>query len=81
MNSNEALDFVRNVQFSQRIKHIDIHYYFIQDYLEKGDILLQYLPIDAIIANILTKPLDKVKFERFRSQLGVVDLETDLEGS
>ena len=81
MDSNGALDLARNAQFSQRTKHIDIRHHFIRDHLEKGDISLQYLPTDAMTADILTKPLDKVKHERFRSQLGVVDLETDLGAS
>ena len=81
MDSNGALDLAKNAQFSQRTKHIDIRHHFIRDHLEKGDISLQYLPTDAMTADILTKPLDRVKFERFRSQLGVVDLETNLKGS
>jgi len=81
MDSNGALDLARNAQFSQRTKHIDIRHHFIRDHLEKGDISLQYLPTDAITADILTKPLERVKFERFRSQLGVVDLEADLGAS
>jgi hypothetical protein len=81
MNSNRALDLGKNAQFSQRTKHIDIRHHFIWDHLKKKNISLQYLSTDAMTADILTKPLERVKFERFRSQLGVVDLETDLEGS
>jgi hypothetical protein len=73
MDSNGALDLARNAQFSQRTKHIDIKHHFIRDHMEKGDVLLRYLPTDDMTADILTKPLDKVKFGKFREQLGVCD--------
>lgn len=75
MDSNGALDLAKNAQFSQRTKHIDIRHHFIRDHIEKGDISLKYLPTDAMTADILTKPLEKVKFARFREQMGVVDIE------
>jgi hypothetical protein len=34
---------------------------------------LQYLSTDEQIADILTKPLTRVKFEYFRAKLGVVE--------
>ena len=33
---------------------------------------LQYVAIDQQVADVLTKPLSKVKFEYFRDKLGVV---------
>jgi len=76
MDSNGALNLAKNAQFSQLTKHIDIRHHFIRDHMEKGEISLQYLPTDAMTADILTKPLEKVKFARFREQMGVVDIET-----
>jgi hypothetical protein len=34
--------------------------------------LLQYIATDEQVADMLTKPLSKVKFEYFRDKLGVV---------
>jgi hypothetical protein len=36
-------------------------------------VLMQYLPTDEQIADVLTKPLAKSKFEYFRDKLGVVE--------
>ena len=40
--------------------------------VHKGDIKLQYVSIDEKVANVLTKPLSRVKFEYFHDKLGVV---------
>jgi hypothetical protein len=74
MDSNGALNLAKNAQFSQRTKHIDIKHHFIRDHLEKGDIELEYLPTERNTADILTKPLERVKFERLRAQLGIQEL-------
>ena len=36
---------------------------------------LQYVVIDEHIADVLTKPLARVKFEYFREKLGVLQIE------
>jgi hypothetical protein len=59
INNQGAIDYARNVQFSQRTKYIDIKYHFIQDHIENGTIVLQYIESKANVADILTKPLDK----------------------
>lgn len=71
MDSNGALHLANNAQFSQRTKHIDIKHHFIRDHLEKGDISLQYLSTEENTADCLTKPLEKIKFEKFRAKSGV----------
>jgi uncharacterized membrane protein len=58
MDSKGAMDFAANAQFFKRTKHIDIRHYFIRDHLKKGDISLEWVPIEDITADILTKPLD-----------------------
>ena len=40
--------------------------------MQKGDIKLQYVSTDEQVADVLTKPLSRVKFEHFRDKLGVV---------
>jgi hypothetical protein len=36
-------------------------------------VVLQYIPTDQQVSNILTKPLEKGKFKIFREWLGVVE--------
>jgi hypothetical protein len=76
IDSTGALSFAENAQFSPRTKHIDIRHHFIRDHLEKGVIKLSYIPSEDNTADVLTKALDRVKFEKFRARLGIVSRET-----
>ena len=53
-------------------KHIEIKYQYIRDMVEKGVVELHYIATDEQIADVLTKPLSRVKLEYFRDKLGVV---------
>ena len=41
---------------------------------------LQYVVTDKQIADVLKKPLDRVKFEYFREKLGVLQIEVPSKG-
>ena len=62
----------KNPVFHDKSKHIEIKYQYIRDMVEKGAVKLQYVATDEQVADVLTKPLSKVKFEYFRDKLGVV---------
>ena len=44
----------------------------VRDRMEKGVVELHYIATDEQIADVLTKPLSRVKLEYFRDKLGVV---------
>ena len=44
----------------------------IKNKLQKGVVKLKYVPIEELVADVLTKPRAHVKFEYFRDMLGVV---------
>jgi hypothetical protein len=54
---------------SERTKHINIRYHFIKDKIENGEIDLQYMSTDQMIADVLTKPLPGKKFIDLRNKL------------
>ena len=49
----------------QRSKHIDIKYHFIRSEINSGIISLEYTPTDMNVADIFTKPMTKVKLDKF----------------
>ena len=51
--------------FHDKSKHIEVRYHFIHDMVQKGAIKLKYVPIEEQVADVLTKPLARVKFEYF----------------
>ena len=64
-----------NPVFHDKSKHIEIKYHYIRDMLQRGAVKLQYVAMDEQIADVLTKPLDRVKFEYFKEKLGVLQIE------
>jgi hypothetical protein len=62
---------VWNNKYHARSKHIDIHYHFIHQVLERNDIDITYVPIKQNIANIFTKALPTSKFNHFQNLLGL----------
>ena len=70
----------KNPVFHNNLKHIEIKYHYIRDMVQRGAVKLQYIAMDEHIANVLTKPLARVKFEYFRENLGVVQIEVPFKG-
>ena len=61
--------------FHERSKHIEIKHYFLCDRFQRGEVVLQYISIDEKIADILVKPLSKMKkFVYLRNKLGLVEM-------
>ena len=63
----------KNLVFHDHSKHIDIKYHFIQDMVQQRAIRLHHIGTDEQVADILTKPLEKVKFLTFHERLGVME--------
>ena len=55
--------------YSDRTKHMKIRYFFIKQYIDSGEFIIEYTPTDVMIADILTKPLQGKKFIALRDKL------------
>ena len=69
-----------NPVFHDKLKHIEIKYHYIRDMVQRGAVKLQYVAMDEQIADVLTQPLARVKFEYFREKLGVHQIEVPSKG-
>ena len=49
----------------RKVKHMDIKSRFIQEFVQMPFVSLKYMPTEKMIADLLTKPLGKEKFEDF----------------
>lgn len=54
------------------MKHLDLRYYWLRDEVESGTIGPFYVPTGENAADLLTKPLERVKTELFRGMFGMV---------
>jgi hypothetical protein len=54
--------------FHDKSKPIEIKYHYIRDMVQRGVVKLQYVAMDEQVADVLTKPLPRAKFEYFQGQ-------------
>jgi hypothetical protein len=66
-----AIALAKNPQSHGRNKAIDMQHHFQREKVAKGDVKLEWIPTNKMVADGLTKALPKAEFVRFRSLLGV----------
>ena len=66
-----SIALCKNPVFHGRSKHIDIRFHKIRELIEKEEVLISYCHSKDQIADIFTKPLKVVVFEKFKRMLGV----------
>jgi hypothetical protein len=71
-DNQSCVKLSENLVFHDKSKHIEIKYHFIRDMVQKRAVELRYISTDEQIADILTKPLSRVKYEYFRDNLGLM---------
>lgn len=74
IDNRSAIDLAKNPVFHGRSKHIDIRFHFIRECVERGEVILKHVPSHEQRADVLTKALTTIKFEKLRSLPGVENL-------
>jgi hypothetical protein len=64
-DNQSCIKMTENPVFHDRLKHIEIRYHYIREMVQRGALKLQYISTDEQVADVLTKPLSRVKFEHF----------------
>jgi hypothetical protein len=73
-DNESTILLVDNPVEHSRTKHIDIWHHFLRDHQQRGNIDVCHISTENQLADIFTKPLDKKRFCRLRSELNVLDL-------
>jgi hypothetical protein len=72
-DNQSAIKLTHNPIYHARSKHIELQHHFVREKIESNEIGLIFCNKNDNLADILTKPLIILKFEVFRSKLGVVE--------
>ena len=62
-----TIELAKNPKHNHRTKHIDLKYHFVRDAVMDHIIKVKYCPTEDTMADIFTKALSKVKFEKMRT--------------
>jgi len=72
VDNQSAISLAKNAVFHSHTKHIAICYHFIRKKVDAGEIELEYIPMNAQVADVLMKPLGREKHNYFVEGMGVV---------
>ena len=70
-DNQSSIALAKNPVHHARTKHIDIQHHFIREKVESGEVDLVYMPTEDMIADALTKPLPRPKFEKLVTQMNL----------
>ncbi len=69
-NDNQAAIAMSKQSFSSSsTRHMKIKFHYIRQLVKDGSVKVSFLPTTSMIADMMTKALDRVLFERFRKML------------
>ena len=71
IDSRSALSVARNPEHHGRMKHLDLHFYWFRDEVDKGNISVTHVRTDVMPADIMTKALGRVKVLEMVDMLGL----------
>ncbi|KAK2369168.1 putative mitochondrial protein [Trifolium repens] len=66
-----AINISKNPVQHSKTKHIDIRHHYIRDLVENKVVTLEHVGTKEQVADIFTKALDGVQFEKLRGKLGI----------
>ncbi|KAJ7559626.1 hypothetical protein O6H91_04G094100 [Diphasiastrum complanatum] len=71
MDSQRAIYLAQDPVFHSKTKHIPLKYHHIRDLISKGELSVKFIRSNKMIANLLTKPLDKPLFTKHSKSMGI----------
>jgi len=70
-DNQAAINISRNQVYHGRLKHVDVRVHYIRELVSTGVIKLVYCNTQIMIADLLTKPLSRDRFDQLRELLGL----------
>jgi Reverse transcriptase (RNA-dependent DNA polymerase)/gag-polypeptide of LTR copia-type/Integrase core domain/GAG-pre-integrase domain len=68
-----CISLTANNRTDPRTKHINVKYHFTREQVKEKSVCIEYKPTAEMLADALTKPVNKPKFLWFRDHIGVRD--------
>ena len=74
IDNMSAISLCKNPVFHNRSKHIDTKFHYIRENVENEKIGVEHVGTSDQLADIMTKPLGRVRFIELRDRIGLQDV-------
>ena len=65
---------MKNPVLHDRSKHIDLKFHFLRDCVDGGQIVIEFIETGWQLADVLTKPLGRLRFTELKKMIGMVEV-------
>src|SRR5436305_9480781 len=80
-NNQGTIALSQNPEYHARTKHIDVQYHFVRECIEMSQIQLKYCLTEDMVADALTKPLARDRFEKLVKEMRLETMNEFKSGS
>ena len=74
VDNQPAIALAKNPVLHDQCKHIDIKFHFLRDYIDGGQIVIEFVETGRQLADVLTKPLGRLRFTELKKMIGMVEV-------
>jgi len=74
VDSKSAIDLAKHLVAHGRSKHIETHFHFLRDQVNKGKLEVEHCKTEEQVADLLTKPLKTNNFEYSKNKLEMAEV-------
>jgi len=67
-----AIKLAKNPEYHKRSKHIEVRHFYVRERYLKGDITIEHIDGRKQLADLLTKPIERVRFEMLCREIGII---------
>jgi hypothetical protein len=71
VDNQPAIALAKNPVLHDRSKHIDVKFHFLRDYVDGGQIVIEFVETGWQLADVLTMPLGRLQLTELKDMIGM----------
>ena len=74
VDNQPTIALAKNPVLHDRSKHINVTFHFLRDCVDGGQIVIEFVETGRQLANVLIKPLGRLRFTELKKMIGMVEV-------
>ena len=75
VHNQPAIALAKNPVLHDQSKHIDIKFHFLRNYVDGGQIIIEFIKTSRQLMDVLTKPLGRLRLTELKEMIGMEGLQ------